>query len=401
MRHILWLEWEGFYAAEGAGAVAVVRDKTVLDVSQAAKRMGVRPGMDVPQLRSLAPDCRMHDWHAEEYAERQRAWLDICAEFTGILEPIDQHIAALDLTDHPNRLDITDRLIRDLVKAVRRPLKYGSAPSKWIAKLAALGNDLGGAVQYPEAFLAPLPVACLLPVEEAHRQRLEFLGYRSIGDVAGIPGDILRDQFGEAGLTIAQAARGGQYEPVRALYPLNSLRECFFFESPVEDWQALGAAISLLADRIDRRIEGLQSSNVELSIESEDGTVDVYARRFTKPIHNRLSAVAALRLLLDAWNASLSPLEEPGGVPPVASPSLAGGSGPIAVAALRVTLTELEPLRQRQRPLFDARVRPAAEAAVRYVQNTFGEGAIRLGSTIELPRRELVLREWRRATGWH
>lgn len=383
--NILWLEWDGFYTIDsGDRPLAIVRNRIVLDSNRAARRKSVFQGMTVRQVRTLAQDCELKDWSEDEYEERQRQWLDICAEFTGIIEPIDQHIAALDLSAHPNRLDITEALIRRLATHLNIPLKYGSSTSTWIARLAAEREDAGLAHEDPKSFLASIPVRRFLPIPQEHRERLMFLGYRTIGQVAQIPLPVLKQQFGDLGHTISQAARGGYTEPVRPLYPPNSLRECILFESPIEDLEVMQETLKVLAQRIAVRLEGRQSSNMELIVEMEDSTIHINERSFTKPIYSFVSALAALRLLFPDLTA---PEEET--------------EARCGFAALRVTLTEIEPIRQRQHLLIEAKTRPAVKSAVHYIQNTFGEGAIKLASQVEVPRRERVLREWRHATGWN
>jgi len=419
--YILWLCWKHFYVHDvlDEGPVVVVRDKRVLDANPAAIQRGIQVGMEHRQAANLVQGCLFRLWDREAFVERQTEWLDICAEFTGIVEPIDQHIAALDLSGHPRRIETTEKLVRRLGKHMHLHVAHGAAGSKWVAELASGYLENGLAVRNPEGFLSQLPVENLLPVAPEHRARLEFLGYRTIGQVAKVPLQTLQDQFGQEGLTIALAAKGGVSEPVRALYPLDSLRECFLFESPVEDWETIRLTRNLLASRLAGRLDGRQSSFVTMEIEREDGEVETLERAFTKAIYNPLTTAAALNVLLPGARTSSSASGIPGvssgetvieklipnakppiwlqesNEPPEPLPALS------PIVAIRVTLKQLERVRQRQHLLIESSSRPVAESAVRYVQNTFGDRAIRLGVEIVPPRRERVLREWRHATGWY
>lgn len=378
MRYILWLEWLHFYTSGEEGPTVAVRDKLVLDANRAARGCEISPGMTLRQAKNLCREVKVIEWKAEDYSGLQVQWLDVCTEFTGIIEPIDQHIAALDLSAHPHRIEIVERLVRKLVATMKLPLLYGAAPSKWIANLAAHQQDMGLAATQPETFLAELPVSCLAPAEEADRRRLAFLGYHRIGDVIAIPDEVLRGQFGDSASIIARAARGGVYEPVRALYPPDSIQDCFLFESGVMDWESIHQAMTALSRRIGSRLQGRQSSTIELWIERDEDGAQHVSRKTTKPIHNHLTLRAALSLLFNEQ------MEQ------VASP----------VAGIRVALRNLVETRYKQVHLVENDTRPEAHAALNYVQNTFGESAVRLGSEIVLPRRERVLREWRRTVGW-
>lgn len=395
---ILWLQWRWFYlrdAIEGP-PVVVLRDKRALDANRAATERGVYVGMEMRQIANVAPGCQFRQWNAEAFVERQRAWLDVCSEFSGIVEPIDQHVVAVDLSGHPNRIDMAERLVKALGDHMHLPLRYGAAPAKWIAALAAEKQELGLAVSDPGGFLARLPVECLLPASPEARERLSFLGYRWIGDVTRIPMSTLRGQFGEEALTILQAAQGRGDDPVRALYPRGVLKECLLFDSPVEDWETLRESRNRLAARLADRLDGRQSSLAELSVELEDGTFETFGRTFTKAIYHALTASAALRLLLPD-----QPQEMPADSRLYLNPAESEGKAPPGVVALRVTLKDLEPVRQRQHRLIETHLRPNAEAAIRAIQTTFGERAVRLGTEVVPPRRERVLREWRHATGWY
>lgn len=383
MSYIVWIELERFYAElykTCEEPLIIDRQKIVLDTNLAGRQMGVAPGMGTRQAKMLLPECTIRTWNREDHVDRQAAWLDICAEFTGIVEPVDQHVAALDLSGHPDPLEVTERLVRALVSRTGLPVRFGAACSKWIAKLAA---DQGGserAVEDPRSFLAPLPVSELFPVEEEHRQRLGFLGYGTIGEVARIPLDVLQKQFGQEGLRISAAAQGRHSQPVCALYPKGSMRECLIFEGPVDVWETIDNGLRALAERLGQRLADLrmQGSTVELQVETEDGGCLRMERRFTKQIRNPISALWAFRLLL----------QDPPEVP---------------VASLRVSLVHLERVRHRQSELngLDPGCqRHEARSAVNYVRTVFGDGSVKLASEVEVPRRVRVLREWQSATGW-
>lgn len=384
--YVLWLEWIGFYTAseESPQPEIVTRDRTVLDANGAARKCGVRPGMHPRRAKTLANGCIVTPWQTDHYQERQNAWLDRCTDITGMIEPVDQHIAALDLSAHAHPFDLVEKLVRALLDHARLPLRYGIGPAKWIAQLAAEDPGHGNATEDPAGFLAPRPVGDLLPVPVAHRQRLEFLGYRTIGSVARLPLAILAKQFDKEALLIQRCAQGKHADPVRALYPPGCLRECHHFMPPIQDYQALLRVVDQLANRIGQRLlsRGEQTSQMEVSLETEDGETQVRSRRFTRAIHHALSVRSALKLLLS------------------------GAEGEITapVVTLRIYLPDLAPVRAYQPKLIDtlhhAPRKVDSEAAVDRVRAVFGDGAVRMGAEIVTSRRMKVLKEWSAATGW-
>ena len=335
--------------------------------------------MEVRQAKSLIADCVIKKWVEERGHLRRNAWLDICAEFSGIVEPLDQHIAAIDLRGHPNPLDVTEKLVRKLVSLTQLTIHYGMAPSVWLAQLAAYHNDLGEAMRSPQSFLDKLPVTDLLPVSLHARNRLSFLGYRTIGEVAQLSLETLQTQFGEEAHLIKSAALGRHIQTVQPVYPLDAIQECLQFDGLVEDQETLDNGIQNLADRLGTRLTERAMQGAQLSIKVEtEGELICRERRFTKPIHHPLSALIAMRLLLQ------EAIQTP-------------------IIGLQAALTDLEKSRHRQQELegLSHRIqRPNVASAIGYVKTVFGDQSVKLGSEIELPRRLRVLKEWQNATGW-
>jgi DNA ligase D-like protein (predicted 3'-phosphoesterase) len=375
--YCLWLEWLQFYVDRGLDSPQIVgRDQLVLDANTAAREHDIRPGIALQQSRVLCREVQVKEWEREEYLDRQTEWLDICTEYTGTIEPIDQHIAALDLSQHPDRIHISEELIRTLSNRIGLRLLHGGAHSKWIAQLAAHRSGAASAHTKPETFLSELPIEALTPVSEEHRSRLKFLGYSTIGRAAQLTLDVLKPQFGDDALTIYQAVRGRCFQPVDPRYPLNAIRECFIFGAVIEDWETIHATLDLLGTRIASRLNGRQSTTLELSVEYEESGIKPIARTFTKPIYSAVTAKAALRLL---------------------SQEIEEGAG---IIALRVTLKDLRESRSQQARLLTSDARPLVNSAVNVVQKTFGDNSVRLASQIEIPRRERLLKAWRNAVGW-
>ncbi|CAN5523909.1 hypothetical protein BH11ARM1_BH11ARM1_14620 [soil metagenome] len=376
-RHILWLKWQRFYVNPSiSDPEVVVRDRHVLDANLSAYERGVVPGMDLPTVRNLASGCILTPWQEENFVERQQKWLDLCVPFTGEIEPIDGHIAALDLSGHPQPLDIARRLIEHLQDKVNLPLRAGIASTKWLARLAARQNELQSAIRNPKLFLESLSIQDLLPVQQAHRDRLAALGYHKIGQLAKVSLATLRGQFGDEALKISLAAEGKILERVLATYPPDILHEHLLFDGPVDDELMVDSALGKMARCLGKRITGRQASNIELKIDTELDP-QTSKRRFTRPCHNAATLLPALRAL-----RSSQPTDHP-------------------VTGIHVTLSEVERARSDQLNLCIVRPNVNVDQTLKSLQNVFGEGTVKLASQVEISRRKRVLKEWRDASGWH
>ncbi len=397
MHYFLYVRLPGFYVREWARndpsradeAMAVYRDKRVIDANAPAHASGVRAGMGLDEAKVLLQGAGLIRWEEEPYRAAQARWLDTLCEVASTVEPDHQDSAWADLAGHPDPYAMARMFASRVAKQESADVALGLAGSKWLARLAeasfgSLANPaweiaMRQACACPSEFLANFPIAHLAPVDADHRERLKFLGYRTIGDVAEIPLRTLRGQFGDAALTIRNAARGTLREPVRAVYPPDRVVAGQRFEGGLDHQEALGLAMGALARRIGAALRQREAQGAEVQIEIEyESTRVMRMRRFTRPIHTPREVSAALRLTLGEVNAP--------------------------VWGLRVKLPGLKPAQERQANLYASRAMGddvAASRAIEGLRLTFGDGSVMRASEKIEPRRIRVVRAWRHATGWH
>src|SRR5438477_11644914 len=178
MSAVAFVTFDGFYSACIArkepelarAAIAVLRAKNVLDSSQPARRLGIRPGMAAPEARYAArgASVRFVNFQESDYIQESRRWLDVCAEYTTVIEPTDPHSAFLDLSAIAGAREMSIPLAADIYSALRLCPRIGIASGKLAAKLASEPIHEDG------AFLAPLPLDSLWQAEPEHLRRLTF-----------------------------------------------------------------------------------------------------------------------------------------------------------------------------------------------------------------------------------
>lgn len=378
MRAILHLSIEQFYVSRVAAdqPVLVVRKKEVLDANTYAHRRGVLPAMPVQDARAiLGGEALYHPWKADEHAARTEEWLKICAEYSGVIEPEEQHCCCIDLTSHPQPLDIGTKLIEELGGRLRLPIRAAMGPSKWLAKLAAAEGDWDGALLDPSDFLRAKSIHTLTAIPPEQRERLAFLGYKSIGAVADLPLEVLSAQFDKEALTIVSAARGLLPDSVKASYPPDTVSDCVLFEDPIEDWQAALNVLKTMAQRIGEKLlqKDCQATEVTAFLLREEGAPRLFERVFTKPLYSPGSVFASLNLLLQPH------FSEP-------------------IAGIRVHLPKLEKVVRHQRGL-DMRTSgkdrsQQVDAALAKLRKVYGEDTVQLAKDRPVPRRVRVLQAW-------
>lgn len=369
-----YLSFAGFYTAAlarkepAAGARAVLREKAVLDSDAQARAMGIVPGIASSEARYAARGGQVQfvDYKPGDYADEARQWLDVCAEYTSVIEPIEPHCAYLDLQAQPSPHEIAEPLAADLYRSVRLCPQIGIANSKLVARVA-------GRALWPgqdAAVFAALPIESLWPVKVEHRRRLRFLGYRTIGEVASLPSSLLTKQFGDEGLSILRWAMGIDESRVRALYPPEEVSAKFYFPQPARNDAEIETALLHLARDLSSMLSSRDAQTRKVALQAAFERKERRAERtFNTPMRSVGAILTGLRLTLRQIELNDD------------------------VCALFVNLLH-EPATDAQYAMETSRSAADASPAVERLKETFGANAIYTANEVATPRRRLLLRAY-------
>jgi DNA polymerase-4 len=265
-------------------------------------------------------------------------------------------------------------VLGEIGRTIRSELGFagvlGAGANKLIAKAAA--RERSGTVVAAgdeAAFLAPLPVARLWPLEEKVVGRLETLGLHTIGQLQQIPSATLAAHFGSFAKRLREMACGVDREPLRALYPPEA-QEARLASA---EGMPLAAALETLSAQVAQRLHDRQQTcrHLALDLEPERGEAVRLQVRLSHPLAEAPALCrAAVRLIAGAALAA-----------------------PLVAVTLRVS--ELE----RRGPVQWSLLEPPARGrsverlrqAVQFVRTRFGEAGARWARELEIPRRERVL----------
>ena len=242
VRKILHIDMDAFYASveqrddpslRGRPVVVAWRGarSVVCAASYEARRYGVRSAMPALRAERLCPEAVFVPPDFPRYKAVSRQVRAIFLAHTDLVEPLSLDEAYLDVTapkiPSPSATATAQAIRARIREETGLTASAGVAPSKFIAKIASDWNKPDGLfVVRPdkvEAFLTPLPVGRIPGVGKVMQGKLEALGVRTVGELRGLPLELLQARFGSYGGTLYRRARGIDERPVEPDQPVQSV----------------------------------------------------------------------------------------------------------------------------------------------------------------------------------
>jgi protein ImuB len=330
---------EAVVIVEGNGSAA-----RVLAASRLARRAGVRPGLTLPQARALIPKLVARPRDAECERAAQEALLEIAERFSPRVENAGEGVAYLDVDGIDRRFRPAASTspetslacaLAGAAEAAGLPARVGIASSKLAARIAATLAESPAVVPAggEAAFLAPLPLARLLPAPEAlgtgapgaatipatrttrgtpaHPGAAGIIdivatlaqwGIETIGDFARLPVARVTSRLGSSGRELHATARGIDPRPLMPSPPPPAFHEGMDLEWPLVALEPFLFVCRAALERLCLRLEanGLACTRLELTLRLEpEGhqprTIDLPA-----PTRDVKTLLTLLRLDLEA-----------------------------------------------------------------------------------------------------
>lgn len=267
---ILHADLDAFYASVEqlldpslVGVPVAVGEGVVLAASYEAKAFGIGAGMAGWRARQLCPALRLVGGHFRRYQELGDQVIDVCRDFTPLVERISIDEAFLDVAGSTHLFGSPAVIAATIRRRVRREIglavSVGVARTKHLAKIASQVAKPDGLVEVPPdgelEFLHPLPVELMWGVGPATRARLAGAGIHTIGDLALAPSPLLRRLLGEAAAgklgSLAVNLDPRRIETGRRVASIGAQAALGAEEATPE---LLGSTLGYLADRVAARL---------------------------------------------------------------------------------------------------------------------------------------------------
>ena len=271
----------------------------VAAASYEARQFGVRSAMPSVEARRRCPDLVFVRGNMALYKKESTRIFKIFRDFSPVVERVSLDEAFIDLTGSTRLMgppqEVGEALRSRIRKVLSLPVSVGIAPVKMVAKIASAGAKPDGLLEVRagevEGFLKPLPVSRIWGVGPVAKEKLETLGFETIGDVAKADDGTLRDLLGEWGIEIARLARGDDVREVEPYREAVSYSEEHTFSKDISDYRELEPLIREHAESVARRLrhDQVRAHTVVLKFKSARRTgpgvrgYPVFTRRVTLP----------------------------------------------------------------------------------------------------------------------
>jgi DNA polymerase IV len=282
----------------------ILNHNRVLDVNPLAARMGVKLRSSRRHAYQLCPEGIYLNYAEEDYRPAVAETLTACLNYTPIIEPVAENEFYLELAGPHSPPQVIQELSLSLASGYCSGLSAGLGANKLLAKLVNMAISAGriqpSKVAVGEAslgkyhwlnstgqeeidnFLQDLPIFYLWVLDKNSRERLNRLGFVSIGEVAQLDVQLLSREFGTQGGSIKESARGQDLSRVLALYPSKDISQEVKFPGGLADLIRLELAIKEIGEHLSGRLENQGCRKLSLELELEEGS-KCGSRSFSTP----------------------------------------------------------------------------------------------------------------------
>lgn len=271
---------------DGRGVVAAA--------SYEARRFGVSSAMACAHAVRLCPDAVFVRARIPLYRAVSRQIMEILQEYTDIIEPLSLDEAYLDVASNkkgiPTATETAAAIRADIFRRTGLTASAGVAPNKFLAKVASDMNKPDGlTVIKPamvEAVLAALPVRKVPGIGRVTEKKMAGLGITTTADLRSYGELDLVRIFGKTGSWYYRLARGLDPRPVMTERTRKSISCEDTFEEDATDMEWMREQLSVLADRLARRLDiaGTSGRTITLKVTYHDFEKATRSRTFSQAV---------------------------------------------------------------------------------------------------------------------
>ena len=265
----------------------------VAAASYEARKYGIHSAMPSRTAYRLCPEAIFLPGNYDRYQEWSDKVRKILERFTPVVQMVSIDEAYLDLTGterlHGVAWETAAKIQRVVTGETQLPCSIGVGQSYLIAKVASETAKPRGLLWVPagaeQAFLAPLPVRRIPGIGPVTEKVLYAMGARTVGELAALPEDQLREAFGAWGKGLTLKARGQDTDLWFVDDEQKSISHERTFPEDVAERGELEATLAYLAELVGKRLReaGARSRTITLKLRTAEFRTLTRAKSLQEP----------------------------------------------------------------------------------------------------------------------
>ena len=347
------------------------RRGVVASASYEARPFGIHAGMPSSKARRLCPQAIFIRSHFSLYKDASAKFMKILGDFSPHIEPLGFEEAYLDVSGCEEPYGSPQKLALAIKERTYKELELtasvGIGTCKVVAKIASDLCKPDGLLQIApgeeQAFLNPLPVSKLPGVGKKTEQALKEMGVTTIGELASLPLDTIKRQFGATGAVIHSYARGIDDREVEAPGEAKSISQQLTFARDTLDRNFLEANLHNLCQEVCQELR------------SQNKRARCVAIRLRYADFKTITRQVILKDASDVTQVIFAAAQQ------LLSKALAQQGKPIRLIGIRIASLVGE---EKQLPMFDSGTEKPEhlDKAIDKIRRKYGSTAIKTGNGI-------------------
>lgn len=383
-----FLSWEAVYRLKHLGGnldlrlvpSAVGGDVTkrhgiILAKSIPAKKYGIHTGQSVTEAARKCPELLFVPPNYNLYQRSSEAFFGLLRQYSPAVEQYSIDEAYMDMTGTEKLFGKPQEAAKKIGERIKRELGFtvniGIAENKVLAKMASDFKKPDRVhtlwTEEIEEKLWPLPVNQLFFVGRAAFKKLRTMGIKTIGDLAAMDPQIIKNHLGKMGEVIYGFSRGVDCSEVEPLPPPNKgYGNSTTIAFDVTDQDTAHLVLLSLAETVAARLRADEVKVQTVAVGIRDWDFHYYSRQTQLPFFTNITGEiyeAACRVFDQAWDKT-------------------------PVRHLGIHLSQVAEGTGRQTTLFDNmdyEKQERLDQAVDQIRRRFGNDAIKRASFLESP----------------
>jgi DNA polymerase-4 len=252
----------------------------IASCSYEARRFGLHAGMPLRRAQRLCPQAVFRTGSYPEYRRLSDTLFSLLRDLSPVVEVVSLDEAYVDLSGaehlHGGAWRAARTLRRRAFEKTGLTVSVGLGPSRVLARLAtACAKPDGIGLLFParaHAFLRMLPLRALPGIGGKTRELFERLNLRRVGDLAGVPRDLLLETVGGRGRALYHLARGEDPRPLEPDRRPRSVSRQSALHRPSTDPALLSGYLSYLCERcaLGLREAGARARRLRVHLQYDD-----------------------------------------------------------------------------------------------------------------------------------